>query len=68
MFGRENKKGQAIKIPERVIPKNENPFAHIEEAEMKKINEKLVIIKSEEEKKIGSWVKIDSENCIIIVG
>lgn len=35
---------------------------------MKKINEKLVIIISEEEKKIGSWVKIDSENCIIIVG
>lgn len=34
---------------------------------MKKINEKLVIIKSEEEKKIGSWVKVDSENCIIIV-
>lgn len=54
MFGRENKKGQAIKIPERVIPKNENPFAHIEEAEMKKINEKLDEViapfKEEEEK------------------
>ena len=54
MFGRENKKGQPIKIPERVIPKNENPFAHIEEAEMKKINEKLDEViapfKEEEEK------------------
>ena len=65
MFGRENKKGQAIKIPERVIPKNENPFAHIEEAEMKKINEKLdevIAPFKEEEKKTMDALKLMGED------
>jgi len=54
MFENGNRKGESIKIPKKIVTKDKNPFAHIEAAEKKAIDEKidevLAPFKAEEEK------------------